>query len=666
MTSSLRSSLAVLALALCTLALCALAPAALAKPRPAIGWDREPAATAPATTATATSTAPAMPAGPPAAVTALIERYLQVTGGRAAFEAETTFRAKGRLVSGGQAGTIEYWLRPPDAMAARMTLGTLKVRTGCRGGTAWRTDLTSKRVTLLDGKDLEKARADAWFENANWARVDHGGATLRAAGVSFMGGHERHAIEVVPPVGRSRTLWFDGKTGLLDRVHEEEDNDSSEDWMTDYRSVAGRKRSMATRPMTADAYAGEEGVTIDSVWVNVALPDGLFDPPASKAEPVVWLKTRGTAQVPFLYSGRSIWVRASINGAPPADFLLDTGCSMTALDRDWASGLGLVPEGSSQVQGIGATAQSSFATVKRLRIAAPGATGDGVEVRGLKVTLVDLGRGMEAVHWRRAAGLIGYDLISHFVLEVDYDKGVLTFRDPATFAYAGGGAVLPMGLAGGVPTVEVAVGRECSGTFFVDTGNSMDLAIHDVMVKRCGLARVQRKELKLYAGGIGGSFPEWLGRLDSVRIGPYSWREPLAGMSLHRRGMVGSEDYSGNVGNSVLERFRCTFDYARRQLYLEPGARYERRDTYSRLGATLVRFDDKVYAVGIVSDSPADSAGFEWMDEVKTVDGRPVLRYTRDELDQLLIEGPAGSTHHVVVTRDFKDHDLEVVLRDVI
>jgi hypothetical protein len=183
---------------------------------------------------------------------------------------------------------------------------------------------------------------------------------------------------------------------------------------------------------------------------------------------------------------------------------------------------------------------------------------------------------------------------------------------------------------------------------------------------RCGLARVERKEVKVYAGGIGGAFPEWVGRLDSLRIGPYSWREPIVGLSLHRRGMVGSEDYSGNIGNSVLERFRCTFDYARRRLYLEPGERYSRRDTYSRLGAMLVRLDDRVFAVGIISNSPADSAGVEWMDEVKSVDGRPVARFTRDELDRLFVDGPEGSTHHIVVTRNFKDVDLEVVLRDVI
>ena len=65
--------------------------------------------------------------------------------------------------------------------------------------------------------------------------------------------------------------------------------------------------------------------------------------------------------------------------------------------------------------------------------------------------------------------------------------------------------------------------------------------------------------------------------------------EPVAVISLHTGGGVGSQDLAGNIGNSVLERFRCTFDYARHTLYLEPGRRYDQRDRVSRFGAMLAR-----------------------------------------------------------------------------
>ncbi len=604
-------------------------------------------------------------AGTPPAAQAVIDRYLEATGGRAAFEAETTLRVKGRLVANGMKGTYEAWIRQPDGFAIRITLGSLRVRTGCRGQTAWETDLGSNRVRMLDGKDLEAQLEEAWFQAERWARAGAGGGTIALGSTSFMGGVQRQALEITPPVGRSRTLWFDVKTGLLDRLRSARDQHQGQEWLLDYRLRAGRKRPLSTRP---GGFAGDEdgeGLTIDSVWANVPVAAQLFEPAPSRADDVTWLRSPGRAQIPFRYESRAVWVRASINGAPPADFLLDTGCSITALDRDYAQGLGLTAEGASVVEGIGAMATASFATVKRLRLAGP--DGDGVELRSLHVSLVDLGQSVERVLWRKMAGLIGYDFFSRFVTEIDYDRGLVTLREPEGYAYEGRGAALPMGLARGVPTIPLTLGSGCSGTFLVDVGNSGPLTVHGSMVGRCGLGRSSRRELKLYGGGIGGGFPEWLGRLDSLTIGPFGWRDPLVGLTYSTHGGIGSQDYSGNLGNSVLERFKCTFDYARGRLYLEPASRYGQRDSYSRLGAYFVRIGEKVLTVGIVSHSPADSAGLEFLDEVRAIDGRPISQLTRDDLDRLFTSGPEGSTHTITVIRDeVKTVDLEVTLRDVI
>ncbi len=604
---------------------------------------------------------PALAEAPPAA-RALIEHYLRATGGRAAFEAESTLHVKGRLAASGMKGTYEAWLRRPDCFATKVTLGSLRVRTGCRGNVAWETDLNSNRVRRLDGKDLEAKLEEAWFHMEQWARSDEGGGRIALGSLSFFGTVQRQALEITPPVGRSRTLWFDIKTGLLDRVRSSHDQREGQEWYMDYRLRAGRKRAMALRPLGSPL--DEEGITLDSVWANVPLAASFFDPPESRTGDVAWLRTPGTASLPFRYEGRGVWVKASINGAPPADFLLDTGCSITALDRDYAQGLGLVPEGTSVVEGVGALAEASFSTVKRLRLAGP--DGDGVELRGLHVSLVDLGGDMESMLWRKVAGLIGYDFFSRLVTEIDFDSARVTLREPAGYVYAGRGQAVPMGFSRGVPTIQLTLGAGCSGTFLVDVGNSGPLAVHGSMVERCGLGRTTRRELKLYGGGIGGGFPEWLGRLDSLRIGPFGWRDPLVSLTYSTSGSLGSQNNSGNLGNAVLERFKCTFDYASGRLYLEPGSRYGQRDSYSRLGAYFVHLGEKIVAVGIVRDSPADSAGLRFLDELRSVDGRPVAKLTRDELDRLFTSAPEGSTHTLTILRDDESVELEVTLRDVI
>ena len=44
--------------------------------------------------------------------------------------------------------------------------------------------------------------------------------------------------------------------------------------------------------------------------------------------------------------------------------------------------------------------------------------------------------------------------------------------------------------------------------------------------------------------------------------------EPVAGLTTHHQGSAGSLEVQGNIGTTVLERFRCTFDYARGTLWL--------------------------------------------------------------------------------------------------
>jgi membrane-associated protease RseP (regulator of RpoE activity) len=168
-------------------------------------------------------------------------------------------------------------------------------------------------------------------------------------------------------------------------------------------------------------------------------------------------------------------------------------------------------------------------------------------------------------------------------------------------------------------------------------------------------------------GGIGGGFVSSLCRLDSLRIGPYGWTEPVAALALHRSGGIGSEDFAGNIGNSVLEKFRCTFDYANRKLYLAPGVRYGQRERVSRFGAMLARWGGTVYAGNILSGSAAYEAGLRWYDEILEIDEKPLARWTREEVDRVLEEGEIGAVHRVKYRRYLEGEKIvEVSLKDVL
>ena len=596
---------------------------------------------------------------------AIVTRWIEASGGRAAFLADTALHVKGKQLAEGMPGRFEWWSAGPDRLLEVENAGTLRFREGFDGTSGWRTDLTSHKVSPLEGKDLEAIRGEAWFRAERWARDDQGGGRVWHGQHAFSNGHGLVSLDVTPPVGPSKTLWFDDETGLLVRVTHRRDQYHWDENLSGWRTLAGRKRwTVATAGDSVLFAAGYMRQNVDSVIAGAPRDPSAFSPPASTGRAVAWLRTRGVARLPFRYKRGHVWVRASIDGAAPADFILDTGCTTTAIDREHARQVGLALEGSMVAEGVGGVDVGGWGQVKSIRIAGP--DGDGVAVPDLKVSVLELTDDMEKLDWDDAAGLIGYDVLSRFVVDIDFDRQLVTLFDPATYRYAGKGQAVPFTLHAGIPTVDVTLDGTCKGRFIVDVGNATPMAVNAAQVDACHLFGAKRKEVQHWVGGIGGAFPETVCRLDSMRVGPFAWTQPIAGLTLHHLGGAGSRDIQGNLGTTVLERFHCTFDYARGQLWLEPGPRYAQRERYSRSGVYVVRWSGRVWVAAVVRHSPGEDAGLKVRDVLKAVDGRSVERMSPEELDAIFRDGAAGRVVKVTIERELVDQDLELTLADVL
>ncbi len=596
---------------------------------------------------------------------AVVDQYVEATGGRAAFLADTVLHAKYRLVSEGMTGSLERWVRAPDQILEVERIGPLRRRAGFDGAQGWSTDLNSKKVSPLEGKDLEAMRSIAWFLTEQWARDDQGGGTVTRGQNAYTGGRSMTSLHVVPPVGPTGELWFDTETGLLTRITHRRDQYHWDERLLNWKTLAGRKRWTAS--LIGDSVlfaAGFQRLNLDSLRVEAPREESAFSPPASSARPVAWLKSKGVARLPFRYKRGHVWIRASVDGGPLDDFILDTGCTVSALDRAWARSHAVETQGEMATEGVGGIGTGAWAAVRALSITGP--NGDGVRVPDLKVGVLELNDDLETYDWSRAAGLIGYDVLGRFTVEIDFDRQELVLHDPATYRYAGAGQALPMTMYAGIPTVEVALNGGCRGQFLVDVGNATVLSVNSDQVDRCHLFGAKRKEVQHWVGGIGGIFTETVCRLDSIRVGPFGWTEPIAGLTLHRYGGAGSKEVQGNLGTSVLERFHCTFDYAHGTLWLEPGRRYPDRDRFSRSGLWLTRWSGNVYVVRVVRKSPGEAAGFKVRDIVRAIDGRPIEGWTPEQIDALLVDGPVGTVVTLTVERDLVNQDLELTLADVL
>ncbi len=602
----------------------------------------------------------------------VVQRYVQATGGTAAFAAESTSYVHAKVFAFGFEGTFASWVARPDRRYARTELGPFKLEEGSAGETAWRTDPTTGVIRPLADHDLDDALTSTWFELERWAEPGEGGGRVTLAG------HERDSLgtytvlEVIAPQPRAggdtprpRRLWFREADGLLARSITRDDQREVMTVFADHAPRAGRVRALSNTTIVTSMPANQLRTVADTVLANVDVSRLPFLPPHDAASAAVqWLAKTGEARLPFEYRARHVWLRASVNGGAPDHFLFDTGASVTVLDSAWAAEHGLRTSGRMQASGAGASGGATFTTLGSLRIAS--ASGDGIALTDVKAAVLDVNPSFEPMFWRRMAGVIGYDIISRFVVTIDYDDSVLVLHDPATYEYKGIEKPLPMVMNGTVPALKGAFEGVDEGLFRLDVGSSSTVDVHTPFARDKGLRHRMGRVQTVDGVGFGGSFTTEIGRLRGMSLGPYEWDDPIISVSNSTEGAFASEDFAGNIGNRILERFKVTFDYQRRTVTLEPGRRYGDRDWLTRSGLLLTRTNGVTRVGSVLPASPAAHAGLLDGDVVVELDGRPVASYDLPEASALLDDGEVGRKVAMTVRRGDHDVKLKLKLADVV
>jgi len=158
---------------------------------------------------------------------------------------------------------------------------------------------------------------------------------------------------------------------------------------------------------------------------------------------------------------------------------------------------------------------------------------------------------------RSIAGILGYEFFSRYVVRIDFAAHTLELFDPAKFRYAGQGDTVALTMERNVPRVAVRIRTahrpEVTRHLIVDTGS--EDAVDDSAVRRSS----RSDGITVSTTGLGGSYEAVIGTLDTVRIG-----------HLEFTAVPGVASDVGIVGNGLLSRFVCIFDFAHRRLFLEP------------------------------------------------------------------------------------------------
>ena len=376
-------------------------------------------------------------------------------------------------------------------------------------------------------------------------------------------------------------------------------------------------------------------------------------------------------EIPFDLENDFIVIPVFLNNAIPLRFIIDTGAENTVLlDRSLTDLLNISYQRTFEVRGsdLDETLTAHLAAGVHLRLA------DRLLARNRTVLVLEENYfNFERITGTNIHGILGADFLMRFVVEFDFRRQVVTLHDPSKFYLSRTFTEVPAEFIRNRPYVEIDVGVLTGETserrLLLDTGAGLSLLMH-TYADSLHVDLPEQTIPTYIATGLGGTLEGSVGRSRTVTLGGKTMDNVITYFQevdsttfqlINRR--------EGIVGNQILRRFRVVVDYVNRKVYLRPeGGRWKRKFRFDRSGLNLLAGgnDLRSYTVSnVVPGSPAEEAGIEVRDRVRSVNGISVSLLSLENIIRKL-QGRAGRRIRMRLYRDGRLLDVEFHLRDLI
>ncbi|MFT5570539.1 MAG: putative aspartyl protease, partial [Cyclobacteriaceae bacterium] len=186
--------------------------------------------------------------------------------------------------------------------------------------------------------------------------------------------------------------------------------------------------------------------------------------------------------VPFEMYGDHLFIQLSVDGSEPLDFIFDTGDGLTVLDIDVAKSLSMNLDHKQQTSSAQGTITGALIKHNKVDL------GGMIMESNVKIYATSLSH-LEISIGRNVDGIIGYDLIHHHAIGLDYGSMTFNVYDVASFPKKG--TALPIKMVSGIPTIEATVtlnsGETVAGSYFVNTGAGTTLDFNSPFANSNGI-----------------------------------------------------------------------------------------------------------------------------------------------------------------------------------
>ncbi len=237
-------------------------------------------------------------------------------------------------------------------------------------------------------------------------------------------------------------------------------------------------------------------------------------------------------------------------------------------------------------------------------------------------------------------GEIGMDCLMQYIVQIDFDEGVLRLLSSVP---AGSGEMIritPLGGEGGAPTIPVSIPDVPSEKFIIFTGRAGNsLEIRSELLAQL----VEKKKVNMLdkekAVSRAGSLLFDTGRLEAVQVGKF-----------RSEGVLINAAEQNGICLSYLARFLVTFDFPRHRVYLKKGANFDAPDCRLNLwNVEVARIEDRLVIQDVDHYGVAYRLGLRSGDVVESINGCDARRVSNWQARRLF--GREGRPLAAVIRR---------------
>jgi hypothetical protein len=367
-------------------------------------------------------------------------------------------------------------------------------------------------------------------------------------------------------------------------------------------------------------------------------------------EPPARLLTR----MPFTQlTGGVVILKARLDNFPDTlNFILDSGSSGISLDSSTADLLKLKPVATDRtIRGIAGIKKVGFLYKRKLQL--PQLAVDSLDFHVNDYSI------LTTVYGEQIDGIIGYSLLSRYIVKIDYDSLKMEFWSRGSLRYPRGGFLLkPIMSTLPVNFARVKDGKTITARFLHDIGAGVCLMLSKDFAEDSTILHKKRKLWAKEGEGVGGKIDMHLTVVKELKLGPYRFRNVPTYVFDDVFNVTSYPYLGGLIGNDILRRFNTILNYEKKDIYLVPNSHYRDPFDYSYSGIELYFINGVVEIGDVAKGSPAEQAGLEEGDIVIAINNN-----FSQNLNQYKVQLQSASEKIRIIVRrkeELKQFDFKV------